>query len=251
MGLIHSASKVVFPAGPPHCEEDMHHHARPPVTRDDVPLVPDLQSKVKMANDFVESEFQALLATRYKMKDVAKKAEEEFQSYMEPLEKSCNDTRNALLRVAERTEECEDVQGSELASLFEKRRKSGKKEAIKGCALSKDPTQLVDQGDCKCAAGSEKDGCRGAKITTDHSLLCTHLRKQVLPGMALWRMTTTGGNCHVRKAFYNQALLPAGQPSNFKMPTNEGMMPLMLLAMEPPPKPRRKEAQTERARSFL
>merc|ERR1719158_2018466 len=38
-----------------------------------------------MANDYVEKEFQALIAARYKMKDVARRAQEDWNTYSAPL----------------------------------------------------------------------------------------------------------------------------------------------------------------------
>lgn len=248
-----------MPLGPPPCAEDPHHHAMAPHAREDIPLVPDLEAKVKMANDYVESEFQALIAARYKMKDLVRRQDEEWEKNAKPLEQVCNQTRESLLKLAEQSGECEAAQNTELAELFKKRHKDKSHAPIVGCAAYKEAEKLVQADDCKCAAGSEKDGCRGAKIASDHNLLCTHLRTKVLPSLALWRATSPGGSCMMdQSVHYNKAMLPEGQPDDFRMPVSAeavSSMPEMLLALPPPPRletrSRDRGAAAKRARAFL
>jgi len=222
-----------LPGGPPPCAEELHHHAHvhnPPA----VPSIPDLEAKVKMANDYVEREFQALIATRYKMKSLYNASMDDWARLAKPLEEACNGTRHTLHQLGEETAECENTQHSVLTDVFEKRSANPSQPKIAGCAKFKNTTYPEEADDCKCAAGSEHDGCRDAKITSDHTLMCNQLRKRVLPKMALWRLTSPGGACYVDgKTFYNKGMLPAGSPEDFKMPdsTEESSMPPLLLAL--------------------
>lgn len=267
MGILHSglfgSAKLHMPFGPPPCVEDSHKHAhiQPPPP---VPGVPELQAKVSMANDYVEKEFQALIATRYKMKDIAHKAQQDWNEMTAPLEESCNNTRDKLSQLAAETGECEEAQHTELANLFEKRAKVPPMfkamTKIEGCADFKNDDHPTKVGDCKCAAGNELDGCRTAAMESDHTLLCTHLRKRVLPRLALWRMTSPGGACHVdAKTPYNHELLARGVPKDFVMPKHEeSSIPPLLLVLEPPRRPSAAERRDRdqrvaamRARAFL
>lgn len=248
MGGMLGKNLVMFRDGPPPCEEDKHHHAIVPPKLGGVPLVPGLDEKVKRANDYVEREFQALIAARYKMKDVARKANDDWKYYSKPLELHCNQTREALFKLAEKTDECEVAQMTDLSNLFEKRAKGEISGNISGCVVYKNAEEIEEKPNCECAAGSEKDGCRSAVITTDHSLVCTHLRKKVLPKMALWRFTNSGGPCLVdRRTPFNEPLLPMGQPEDFKIPTGQEAMPPMLLMLQPPSRPRRRERNRDTA----
>lgn len=231
-----SVDSLVMPAGPPPCPDDPHHHAEignPPK----VDFIPDLETKVKMANNYVESEFQAMIAARYKMKDAYTKLMNEYEQARHPLEKDCNQVRNTLQKIGEENQECEDVQFTNLGNAFEKRAKNPSNPPIKGCVDYKNDQALHEKSDCGCAAGSEEDGCKDAKIETDHTLGCTQLRKRVLPPMNLWTMTSPGGACYVGKdTWFNQGMLMNGEPSAFKMPNSAdaASMPLPLLAAPPP-----------------
>jgi len=261
MGLFHSTPRIKMPLGAPPCVEDPHHHAHVQWP-DPVPGIPDLDEKVKSANDYVEREFQALIAARYKMKDLALKTHDEWKKYGATLEEACNKTYDGLSTLASQTAECEDAQQSALPNLFEKRDKGTSKSSIKGCAKFKNEDAPEEAGDCKCAAGSEHDGCRAAKITSDHTLLCNQLRKRVLPKMALWRATSPGGGCYVdAHTSYNQDFLGKGEPRNFELKvgaTEESMPPLLLALPLPPRQPtteqhvrRQRRAVGESVRSFL
>lgn len=263
MGAIFGVTRIKLPFGAPPCGDELHHHQYVPAPKP-APGVPDLEYKVGLANDYVEREFQALLAIRYKMKDLAKRSEQDWDALSKPLEGSCTAVRTALEKLGEQTSECENAQHTDLANLFEKRDKTKDKAAIKGCANFKVTNELSEASDCKCGAGAEHDGCRGAKIDSDHTLLCTQLRKRVLPSMALWRMTGPGGACFVNaKSTFNMGLLAPGQPADFELPSHseaEESMPPLLLALPQPPRRRSPtkqrgerdgEAAAERARAFL
>lgn|ERR1719265_3118382 len=267
-----SSPKIRMPFGPPPCVEDSHRHAHIPAPPP-VPGIPDLQAKVSAANKYIEDEFQALTATRYKMKELVRRNAEDYAKYSAPLGESCKKVRDNLVELAEETGECENAQEVELPKLFTKRAETPallKQFAkIKGCAKFQETSNVVEADDCKCATGSEKDGCKfptahadGTEMDADHSLLCSHLRKRVLPGLQLWRMTAPGGACFVNaETPFNKPMLPTGMPKDFEMPsaggpTEESSMPPLLLALEPPIK-RPETSQdnrrlaAERARAFL
>lgn len=230
-----------------------------------MPTVPDLEKKVLLANDYVEKEFQALTAVRYKMKDTVARATRDWDHYSKPLEQSCTATHDALLKLAKNTQSCEDAQNSRLANLFEQRSKQPEsmKSRIKGCAKAKNHSFPEEDVDCKCGErpGGEHDGCRDAQITTDHTLLCTQLRQRVLPHMALWRLTAPGGACYIDgKNSINRAMLAEGAPENFEFPqTVTNAMPSLLLALPQLPHwqsadrraYRDREAASRRAHYFL
>lgn len=223
MGLMHSlglgGKLVTMPFGEAPCADDPHHHAHTAVPPP-VPQVPGLERKIKMANDYVEQEFQAALAVRYKLKDLYNKVVDEWDQYKKPVEDACQGVHKALECVANDSQQCEDAQNTSLANVFERRAKQPGQPAIKGCTMYKNATSIEYAPDCKCAAGSESDGCRDAKLTSDHTLACTHLRKRVLPHLALWRMTSPGGECHLdNKSSVNQQLLMSGEPEDFKLPS--------------------------------
>lgn len=252
-----------MPFGPPLCGDDLHHHAhvhKPPT----VPIVPDLARKVAMANDYVEREFQAMTAIRYKMKDMVAKAEADWDSLSKPLEKACNDTHEALVKLAETSHLCDNAQHSALATLFEKRSKlpEGEKQNMRGCAKFKNVLYPEESDDCKCAAASEHDGCRDAQITSDHTLICTQLRHRVLPHMALWRLTKPGGSCYIdSRDVLNRPMLTPGAPVDFEFPenaANAASIPFSLLALPPLCRPAvavrpscRRDAASKRAHNFL
>lgn len=246
MGSTIGSHKTLMPPGEPPCCGDAHRHVQVPESPP-VPIVPDLQARVTAANKYVEDEFQALIATRYKMKEMVRRAREDWDYYSKPLMQSCNATRDTLVNMGEETGECENAQEVELPKLFVKRSQgpsvwSG---SIGGCAKFQEHHDLVEAGDCKCANGIEKDGCKfaqaqddGSEMNADHSLLCTHLRKRVLPNLKLWRLTSPGGACYMdNETPYNKPMLPTGVPKDFEMPRSgpeESSMPPILLSLEAP-----------------
>lgn len=225
------ADSKTMPPGPPPCADDQHLTAqigKPP----SVEFIPDLETKVKMANNYVEKEFQAMIALRYKMKAEFTQLMHDYQMARSPIENDCNQVREALQKIAQETQSCEDTQYTNLGNMFEKRAKVGGN--IEGCVDYKNDKALQEKSDCSCAAGSEEDGCKDAKIETDHTLGCTHLRKRILPNMNLWTLTSPGGSCYVGKdTWFNQGMLIKGAPADFKMP-NEDAMPWPLLLFAPP-----------------
>mmetsp|Transcript_55848 Transcript_55848/g.88503 ORF Transcript_55848/g.88503 Transcript_55848/m.88503 type:complete len:266 (-) Transcript_55848:107-904(-) len=257
MGLLQSvglgaAKTVVMPFGEPPCADDPHHHAHtapPPPT----PQVPGLEAKIKMANDYVEQEFQAALKVRYKLKDLYNKVTDEWNQYKKPVEDACMGVHKALECVAHDSQQCEDAQNTSLPNVFERRKElvPEKRGPIHGCAMYKNVSAIEYAPDCKCAAGSEGDGCRDAKNTSDHTLACTHLRKRVLPAMALWRMTSPGGECFLdKKSTVNQPMLPSGDPEDFKLMDStqqSSMSPFLLL----PPVPLMPDSSQDDVRSKL
>jgi len=249
---LFGAVKIQMPFGPAPCADDAHHHARVQPLMP-VPGIPGLETKVGMANDYVEREFQALIAARYKMKDLARRSAEDWKNLSEPVLQGCTQTHGALTKLAEQSQQCDDAQHTDLSNLFEKRDKlpESKRQKLKGCAVFKNKAKLEEAEDCKCAAGDEHDGCRDARITSDHTLLCTQLRKRILPEMGLWKMTSPGGACHVDgKTPFNQEMLPQGQPLDFQMPdSREDSMPLVLALLPPPKRRPAAEQRTHRERA--
>jgi len=233
MGSVLHAAKINFPFGEPPCVEDPHNHASIPPP-DPVPNVPDLQAKITLANNNVEEAFQGLIKTRYAIKEQFRRSEEDWANYGKKLEQDCNVVRNSLVDLAEHTQECDDVQQHALPDMFKKRATHKHDGSIEGCADWRNQ-ESFEKKDCECAAGTEAEGCIDSPMISDHALVCSHLRKRILPQKALWRLTSKGGACSVDSHTpFNMGILPTAQPPDFKMPA-QSEMPAPLLAFPQPP----------------
>eukprot|EP00403_Amphidinium_massartii_P008119 CAMPEP_0178422244 /NCGR_PEP_ID=MMETSP0689_2-20121128/27071_1 /TAXON_ID=160604 /ORGANISM="Amphidinium massartii, Strain CS-259" /LENGTH=221 /DNA_ID=CAMNT_0020043797 /DNA_START=42 /DNA_END=704 /DNA_ORIENTATION=- len=165
------------------------------------------------ANDYTEKVYQDMVSTYEKMKAIVTKTESDWRTHGDKLQKACDGIYESLKDLAGSAKTCQNQQERTLSDLFRARAASPAKLPIKGCADTKVDSDLVASSDCRCAGGSEKDGCKDPKVTSDHTLLCTHLRRAVLPKMSLQNLMNEDGACNVdMKAVFNHALLPPSVP---------------------------------------
>mmetsp|Transcript_17080 Transcript_17080/g.39863 ORF Transcript_17080/g.39863 Transcript_17080/m.39863 type:complete len:267 (-) Transcript_17080:16-816(-) len=165
------------------------------------------------ANEYTEKLFQDMVATYDKMQTVVLKTQADWRTHGDELKRACNGVHSNLRHLAGSASTCQMQQDKSLSALFRARAGSHFKQAITGCANTEVTNDLVRASDCQCAGGTEVDGCKDPKTDADHTLLCTHLRRKVLPELHLQNLMNGGGACDVdMKASFNKPLLPPSVP---------------------------------------
>eukprot|EP00929_Paragymnodinium_shiwhaense_P030865 TRINITY_DN17411_c0_g1_i1.p1 TRINITY_DN17411_c0_g1~~TRINITY_DN17411_c0_g1_i1.p1 ORF type:complete len:249 (-),score=36.59 TRINITY_DN17411_c0_g1_i1:58-804(-) len=189
---------------------------------------PRFPQRIGQANTYVETEYQGMVAAHHQLKALARQREQAFRALAEPLSKECKNIHDNLKALADAQGSCQKAQEASLPKLFELKGDGKYWGSLTGCAQAQ-KTEGISEQECQCAAGTMSAGCKDTEATTDHRLICTHVREALLPELKLRRLFSPGNPCAVdAKAKYNEALLPTGEPTNFKLPgaIAEEIMPL-------------------------
>lgn len=185
----------------------------PPPGALDAPRFPE---RILDANAYVEREYQAMVAIHHRLKALAHAQEATLEAYGAPLIRDCKAIHDDLSSLALRQPVCKEAQENLLPKLFERKALTGK--PIDGCAIARPsgPTVLKP---CECTSGNMATGCRDAEDDSDHLLLCTHIRENMLGRHELHKLFAPGQACSIdEKASFNEDLLPTDEPTEFKMP---------------------------------